>query len=113
MVPTPSQNTVGVCNHIYHLFIVYYVSSRLVTLPEATDATIQVSDRIVLMLLFVSGISVLSFRFSFLFLKFVIRLSKGWNQRIAGFITTRNAENVKRMGEVKTPITCPVSKRTS
>ena len=94
MVPPPSQNTVGVCNHIYHLLILYYVSSMLVPLSQAIDASIQVSDRIVLVLLFVSGISVLSFRYSFLFLKFVIRLSKGGSQRIAGFSTTRNGENM-------------------
>jgi hypothetical protein len=70
MVPPPSQNIVGVCNCICHLLILYYVSSRQETLPKAIDATIQVSDRIVLMFLFVSGISILSSRYSFLFLKF-------------------------------------------
>jgi len=111
MVPQPSQNTVGVCNHIYHILILYYISSRLVTLPKAIDATVQVSDRVVLMLLFVSGISILSFEYSFLFLKFVIRHSKGGDPRIAGFSTTRYGENVTRMEEVKAPITCPVSRR--
>jgi len=53
MAPPRSQNTVGVCNHIYHLLILYYISSRLVTLPKAIDATVQISDRVVLMLLFV------------------------------------------------------------
>jgi hypothetical protein len=53
-----------------------------------------------LMLLFVSGISILSFRYSFLFLKFVIRLSKDGNRRIAGFSTTRNVENMRQEWKV-------------
>ena len=113
MVPPPSQNTVGVCNHIYNILILYYISSRLVTLLKAIDATVQISDRVVLMLLFVSGISILSFRYSFLLLKFVVRHSKGAIQRIAGFSTTRYGENVTKMEKVKAPITCPVSKRTA
>jgi len=43
MVPPPSQNTVAVYNHII-LLILYYISSRLVTLPKIPDASIQVSD---------------------------------------------------------------------
>ena len=43
MVPSPSQNTVGVCNQIT-LLILYYISSRLVTLLKVTDAPIQVCD---------------------------------------------------------------------
>ena len=43
MVPTPSQNTVGDCKQIT-LFILYYISSRLLTLLKITDAPIQVSD---------------------------------------------------------------------
>jgi len=42
-VPPPSQNTVGICNQIT-LLILYYISSRLVTLFEVTDAPTQVSD---------------------------------------------------------------------
>jgi hypothetical protein len=37
MVPLPSQNIVGVCNQIT-LLILYYVSSRVVTLLKVTDA---------------------------------------------------------------------------
>ena len=43
MIPPPSQNTVGVCNQIT-LLILYYISSRVVTLLDVTDAPIQVSD---------------------------------------------------------------------
>jgi len=41
IVPPPSQNTVGVCNHITFV-ILQYISSRLVTLLKVTDAPIQV-----------------------------------------------------------------------
>jgi hypothetical protein len=41
--PPLSQNTVGVCNQITFL-ILYYISSRLVTLLEVTDVPIQVPD---------------------------------------------------------------------
>jgi len=43
MVLSPIQNTVGVCNQIT-LLILYYVSSRLVTLLEVIDAPIQVPN---------------------------------------------------------------------
>jgi hypothetical protein len=43
MVPPLSDNTVRVCNQIT-LPILYYINSRLVTLPEFIDAPIQVSD---------------------------------------------------------------------
>ena len=43
MVPTPSQNTLGVYNIIIFL-IFYYISSRLVTLLKVIDAPVQVSD---------------------------------------------------------------------
>jgi len=43
MIPPSSQNTMGVCNQIT-LLILYYISSRLVTLPKVTDAPIQVSN---------------------------------------------------------------------
>jgi len=39
----PSPNSVGVCNQIT-LIILYYISSRLVTLLEVNDAPVQVSD---------------------------------------------------------------------
>jgi len=61
MVPPPSQNTVGVCKHIT-LLILYYVSSRLVTLLKVIDARIPVSD--IFILLLVSSLSILAFRFS-------------------------------------------------
>ena len=41
IVPPPSQNTVGACDQITCL-ILYYISSRLVTLLKVTDAPIQV-----------------------------------------------------------------------
>ena len=40
MVPPPSQNTVGICKQIT-LFILYYISSRLITLPKDIDARLQ------------------------------------------------------------------------
>ena len=55
MVPLSSQNTVGVCNKIT-LFILYYISSRLVTLFKFLNIWI---------LLFVSSFSILAFRYSF------------------------------------------------
>jgi len=42
MVPSPLQNTVGVCSQIT-LLILYYISSRLATLLKIIDAPIQVS----------------------------------------------------------------------
>ena len=42
MVPTPSENTLGVCNQI-SLFIQYYINSRLVTVIKEIDAPIQIS----------------------------------------------------------------------
>ena len=41
MVPPPSKNTVGVCNQIT-LLILYYISSRKLTLLKVTDAPRQV-----------------------------------------------------------------------
>jgi len=43
MVPSPRQNTVGVCNQIILLHL-HCISSRLVTLLEVMDASVQVSD---------------------------------------------------------------------
>ena len=43
MVPPSSKNTMGVSYQIT-LIILYYTSSRLVTLLKVTDAPIQVSD---------------------------------------------------------------------
>ena len=40
MFPLPSQNAVGVCNHITPL-IPCYITSRLVTLLKVTDAPVQ------------------------------------------------------------------------
>jgi len=47
MFPPPSQNIVEVCNQIT-LLIIYYISSKLVTLLKVTDALIQVVDIFVL-----------------------------------------------------------------
>ena len=47
MFPPPSQNTVGVCNQIT-LVILYYISSRLVTLLKVIDVPLKVSDILVL-----------------------------------------------------------------
>jgi hypothetical protein len=43
VIPPPGQNTVDVCNQTT-LFIVYFISSWLVTLPKVTDAPKQASD---------------------------------------------------------------------
>jgi len=43
MVSPPTQNTVRICNQII-LLILYYISSRLLTLLKATDITIQVAN---------------------------------------------------------------------
>ena len=42
-VPSPSQNTVGVCNQITFV-ILHYISSRLVPLLKVIDAPIQVPN---------------------------------------------------------------------
>jgi len=69
MVPLPSHNTVGVCNHITPL-ILYYISSMLVTLLKVNEAPIQVPN---IFDLTVSSSSILAFRYSFfLFLKCVL-----------------------------------------
>ena len=77
MVPSPSQNTVGVCNQII-ILIFHYISSRLVTLPKVVDAPIPVSDifylnvsfkfinfRFQIFLLFVAEISILASHLTF------------------------------------------------
>jgi len=46
-VPPPSHNTVGVCNPVTFL-ILYYITSRLVPLLKAIDASIQVPNVFVL-----------------------------------------------------------------
>jgi len=43
MIPPPSQNAVAGCNQIIFL-ILYYISSKLVTLFKVIGASIQVSD---------------------------------------------------------------------
>jgi len=43
MVPPPSQNTVADCKQIT-LFILYYISSKLLTLLKINDVPTQVSD---------------------------------------------------------------------
>ena len=40
IVPPPSQNTVGASDQITYL-ILYYISSRMITLLKVTDAPIQ------------------------------------------------------------------------
>jgi hypothetical protein len=51
MIPPPSQNPVAVCNQIT-LLILYYISSRMLTLIKITDALIQNSDALVLTVCF-------------------------------------------------------------
>jgi len=51
IIPPPSQNIVVVCNQIT-LLMLYYITSRLVTLVKVTDAPIQVSDILVLTVCF-------------------------------------------------------------
>jgi len=43
LIPPPSHNTVAVSNQIT-LFILSYISSRLLNLLKVTDAPVQVSD---------------------------------------------------------------------
>ena len=76
MFPPPSQNTVGVCNHVCHLLILYYISSRLVTLPKIVYAPVQ--SLIFLMLFLVSGLSVLSFGYSFFVPEICYLTFQGW-----------------------------------
>ena len=59
--PSPSQNTVPVCNQIIFL-VLYYITSRLVTLLKVTDAPTQVSNIFYLTV-------------SFTFLKFSFQIS--------------------------------------
>jgi len=59
MVPLPSQSTIGVCKQIT-LLILYYFSSRLVTLLKIIHAPIQVPDTFIL--LFVPSSLNLAFR---------------------------------------------------
>ena len=67
MVPPPSPNTIRICNH-FNLLILYYISSRLVTLLKVINAPKQVSD--ISILLLVSSSTILAFRYSyFLFQK--------------------------------------------
>ena len=47
MIPPPIQTTEGVCNQ-FPLLIIYYTSSRLLTLLKVTDTPTQVSDILVL-----------------------------------------------------------------
>jgi len=62
MILPPSQNTVGICNQIT-LLILYYISSRLVTLLKIKSLTF-------FNVLLVTSSSILAFRHSFfLFLK--------------------------------------------
>ena len=69
MVPPPSQSTVGVCNQITPL-ILYYISSRLVTLLKVIDAPIKVSD------IFYLSVSLKFVNFNFqIFLIFVPEIS--------------------------------------
>jgi len=51
MISPSSQSTVEAGNHIT-LLIIYYVSSRLVTLPKVIDVPVQVSDVLVLTICF-------------------------------------------------------------
>jgi len=67
MIPPPTHNTVGFCNQITHL-ILYYISSRLVTLLKIINAPVQVSDIFYITVSF----KIISFNFQisfFLFLK--------------------------------------------
>ena len=51
IVPPPSHNTVVACNQLA-LLILYYISSRLVTLLKVNEAPIQDSDILHLALIF-------------------------------------------------------------
>jgi hypothetical protein len=71
MIPPPSQDTVGVCNQIAFL-ILYYISSRLVTVFKVIDAPIQVSDILVLTVCF----KLINFSFQILFQTLTVSLNK-------------------------------------
>jgi len=62
MDPPPSLNTVTVCNQTI-LLILYYISSRPITLLKVTDAPVQVYDIFVLLL--VSSSFTLALEYSF------------------------------------------------
>jgi len=67
MVLSSSQNTVAICKQIT-LLILYYMSSRLVTIFKVTVAPIQAPD--IFYLIVSSSSSILAFRYFFiLFLK--------------------------------------------
>ena len=56
IVPPPSHNTVGVCNQIT-IHILYYISSRMVTILKVIDAPVKVPDILILLLVSSSSIS--------------------------------------------------------
>ena len=60
MVPPPSQNTVAACNQIT-LLMLYYISSRLVTLLKVIDAPIHVRDFFILLV--DTSSSILAFKY--------------------------------------------------
>ena len=68
-VRSPSENTLRVCNQIT-LFVLYCISSRLVTRLKISNDPVNISFFFFLHLLLVSSSSILSFRYSFfLFVK--------------------------------------------
>jgi len=80
MVPPPSQNTVGVCNQIT-LFILYYISSRLITLLKIIAVLIQVPNIFYLTV----GFKLLNFSFQ-IFLLFVSEMSASFTSYIVQII---------------------------
>jgi hypothetical protein len=80
MVPTPSQITVVVCNQIT-LLILYYISSRLLTLLKVNDALKQGSD------IFYLTVSFKFISFS-LFLILIPEMSTSFTPYIAQIIYT-------------------------
>ena len=63
MFPPPSHHTVGVCNQIT-LLILYYISSRLVTLLKVTEMPLY-NSLIFFILLLLSSSQISAFRYSF------------------------------------------------
>jgi len=58
--PPPSHSTVGVCNQVTFL-ILYYITSRLVSILKVNDAPIKIPN--VSFLLLVSSSSILDLRY--------------------------------------------------
>ena len=80
MVPPASQNTVRVCNQIT-LLILYYISSKLVTLLKVIDVPLQAPN------IFYLTVSFKFLKFSFqIYLLFIPELSASYTSYIVQII---------------------------